>query len=195
MTHHPRPTPQRSGSAAAKPPFRWVLTDHAIARVTPPAPSHPVDRLRALGAEGYVDRCKRCGAGRVHHLDAGLWRCECGASRPTRRPMGRRGLLITAGTALIVCGALAWLSSARSLLRASAELGTVAYVGSEACTACHDDRHASWQRTFHRTMTQDASASKVQTAMPSGLRFIAITPCRSMAPSSRFPLPGCANAA
>ena len=76
--------------------------------------------------------------------------------------MGRRGLLITAGTALIVCGALAWLSSARSLLRASAELGTVAYVGSEACTACHDDRHASWQRTFHRTMTQDASASSVR---------------------------------
>lgn len=76
--------------------------------------------------------------------------------------MGRRGLLITAGTVLIVCGALAWLSSARSLLRASVELGTVAYVGSEACTACHDDRHASWQRTFHRTMTQDASASSVR---------------------------------
>ena len=43
---------------------------------------HPIDRLTRLGAEGYVDRCKRCGAGRVHHLDAGLWRCECGASRP-----------------------------------------------------------------------------------------------------------------
>ena len=27
-------------------------------------------------------------------------------------------------------------------------------VGSSACRACHPDHHASWERTFHRTMTQ-----------------------------------------
>src|SRR5438445_13841692 len=28
------------------------------------------------------------------------------------------------------------------------------YVGSGACHACHPSEHASWSRTYHRTMTQ-----------------------------------------
>jgi Doubled CXXCH motif (Paired_CXXCH_1) len=39
-----------------------------------------------------------------------------------------------------------------------------AYVGSTVCQDCHEDRHASWARTFHRTMTQVAGASSVQGA-------------------------------
>jgi hypothetical protein len=29
-----------------------------------------------------------------------------------------------------------------------------AYIGSRACRECHDDRHASWDATFHSSMTQ-----------------------------------------
>jgi predicted CXXCH cytochrome family protein len=35
------------------------------------------------------------------------------------------------------------------------------YVGSDACRACHLDQHASWKRTFHRTMTQRAERGAV----------------------------------
>ena len=35
------------------------------------------------------------------------------------------------------------------------------YVGSAACTSCHPDQHASWARTFHRTMTQRAEPANV----------------------------------
>ena len=38
---------------------------------------------------------------------------------------------------------------------------TVAYVGSDACMDCHRGRHLSWYGTFHRTMTQEASAESV----------------------------------
>ncbi|HET6408369.1 MAG TPA: cytochrome c3 family protein, partial [Chthoniobacteraceae bacterium] len=35
------------------------------------------------------------------------------------------------------------------------------YVGSRACMECHKDEHASWHRTYHRTMTQVASPETV----------------------------------
>jgi predicted CXXCH cytochrome family protein len=35
------------------------------------------------------------------------------------------------------------------------------YVGSSACASCHPGEHASWSRTFHRTMTQRASKTTV----------------------------------
>ncbi|HEX5053904.1 MAG TPA: cytochrome c3 family protein [Planctomycetota bacterium] len=38
------------------------------------------------------------------------------------------------------------------------------YVGSSACATCHPDHHESWQRTFHSTMTQRATAASVQGA-------------------------------
>ncbi len=36
------------------------------------------------------------------------------------------------------------------------------WAGSETCHGCHRDRYASWHRTYHRTMTQDASPDNVQ---------------------------------
>lgn len=36
------------------------------------------------------------------------------------------------------------------------------FAGSTACASCHQDHHASWRRTYHRTMTQEASAQSVQ---------------------------------
>src|SRR5688500_9384828 len=35
------------------------------------------------------------------------------------------------------------------------------FVGSSACRACHEDHFASWERTFHRTMTQRADPETV----------------------------------
>ncbi|TVR96101.1 MAG: hypothetical protein EA418_06075, partial [Wenzhouxiangellaceae bacterium] len=42
------------------------------------------------------------------------------------------------------------------------DTAALAYVGSAACAECHDSRHASWYATYHRTMTQFATAETVQ---------------------------------
>ncbi|HJZ88447.1 MAG TPA: multiheme c-type cytochrome [Polyangia bacterium] len=52
------------------------------------------------------------------------------------------------------------------------------YVSSDACRACHPAPYASWHRTFHRTMTQAATAAAVrgnfdgQTLHADGQRFL-----------------------
>jgi hypothetical protein len=33
---------------------------------------------------------------------------------------------------------------------------------SKACAECHESRHASWQRSYHRTMTRDATPENVK---------------------------------
>src|SRR5262249_6897809 len=35
------------------------------------------------------------------------------------------------------------------------------YVTSDTCQACHPDQHASWHRSYHRTMTQYATSETV----------------------------------
>ncbi|ADO74185.1 cytochrome c3 family protein [Stigmatella aurantiaca] len=40
-------------------------------------------------------------------------------------------------------------------------LAPVGYAGSSACQACHPEHSESWRRTFHRTMTQEATATSV----------------------------------
>ncbi len=49
--------------------------------------------------------------------------------------------------------------SAVSLPKESDEGG---FVSSKACRACHPDEHASWHRSFHRSMTQVADEQSVQ---------------------------------
>lgn len=67
---------------------------------------------------------------------------------------------------LIVFGGLAIWACFKTW-RAWTQLGTVspiaevAFVGAAACLDCHADRHASWSRTFHRTMTQVATQASV----------------------------------
>lgn len=48
------------------------------------------------------------------------------------------------------------LSDTNSAVAADSE-----WAGSESCVECHEDRHASWQKTYHRTMTQEATAETV----------------------------------
>src|SRR5688572_19720864 len=42
------------------------------------------------------------------------------------------------------------------------QLGVEGYVGSQSCVECHKDEHATWHRSYHRTMTQVASTSSIQ---------------------------------
>ena len=47
-------------------------------------------------------------------------------------------------------------------LRTPRDLHQVAFVGSSACRGCHLDHLASWKRTFHRTMTAEATPAFVK---------------------------------
>jgi hypothetical protein len=40
-------------------------------------------------------------------------------------------------------------------------LASTAYIGSQACRGCHPDHYESFHRTYHRTMTQDATPASV----------------------------------
>lgn len=40
--------------------------------------------------------------------------------------------------------------------------GVTGYVGSDACRECHAEQHASWRRSYHRTMTQWPTPEAVQ---------------------------------
>ncbi|MES1204505.1 MAG: hypothetical protein ABUS79_01085 [Pseudomonadota bacterium] len=51
------------------------------------------------------------------------------------------------------------------------DLHGAAFAGAAACGGCHPDHLASWRRTFHRTMTQDVSASTVVAGDFSGVTF------------------------
>ena len=39
-----------------------------------------------------------------------------------------------------------------------------AWAGSDSCRSCHQDHYASWHRTYHRTMTQEATPKSVRGA-------------------------------
>lgn len=63
-------------------------------------------------------------------------------------------LLAVAGT---------WLLADRhARLAEPVDFSRIDYVGSQTCRDCHDDRHASWSATFHRTMTQQAGVGSIQ---------------------------------
>lgn len=69
-----------------------------------------------------------------------------------------------AAAALIVALGL-WAGSrvlgAYRALDRVAPIAEVAFVGEQACRDCHEDRHASWFKTYHRTMTQAATGQSV----------------------------------
>ena len=59
---------------------------------------------------------------------------------------------------LLVLGAL----SVTRQLAHKPEISEIAFVGSSGCKDCHEDRHKSWAKTYHRTMTQTAAPANVQ---------------------------------
>ncbi len=68
-----------------------------------------------------------------------------------------RASALAATAGLLVAAALAARSIARDLQTPRALHGAP-HATSSACRRCHADHDASWRRTFHRTMTQDARA-------------------------------------
>lgn len=75
-------------------------------------------------------------------------------------------LLGLAVIALVAVGlASRWaLALTRATLEGPIEKRPDGYVGSATCRSCHQDHHRSWHVTFHRTMTQEATARSVQGA-------------------------------
>ena len=77
--------------------------------------------------------------------------------------LGRgRGLLL--GLLLLALPAAGWwlLGSTTPPRAAPADWSAVASVPADACAKCHQDHYDSWHRTFHRTMTRDASPETVK---------------------------------
>src|SRR5262245_53796856 len=70
--------------------------------------------------------------------------------------MGRRAVLIAITAAAVAGGAAALGRSLRASLETPADFHRTGYARSESCLPCHPGRHASWRRTYHRTMTQEA---------------------------------------
>lgn len=62
---------------------------------------------------------------------------------------------------LLVVLVVAAVASVRSELATPVRVADSAYVQSETCRRCHESKYASWRRTFHRTMTQDATPESV----------------------------------
>ncbi|HKU43801.1 MAG TPA: hypothetical protein VJR89_36830, partial [Polyangiales bacterium] len=84
--------------------------------------------------------------------------------------LSRRALGIGTLCALSVAGlAAVSVSDVRGELATPRSLASTTYVGSDACRACHPDHTASFRRTFHRTMTQEAGPHSVLGDFDSGL--------------------------
>ncbi|MDO9451634.1 MAG: ammonia-forming cytochrome c nitrite reductase subunit c552 [Stagnimonas sp.] len=79
--------------------------------------------------------------------------------------MKSSALRITAWTAvvlMVLVGGVWWAWSAYAAAQQPLQRDRNAFVGSNTCLSCHADHHASWKRTYHRTMTQEASGTSVQ---------------------------------
>lgn len=71
------------------------------------------------------------------------------------------GLALVAAVAALGAGAF-WWQQARASIATSFDRHGAAFAGSNSCKSCHQDHYASWYRTFHRSMTQEASATSVE---------------------------------
>ncbi|MDQ3034017.1 MAG: hypothetical protein M3Y87_16500, partial [Myxococcota bacterium] len=79
------------------------------------------------------------------------------------RAGGGRARIVAGALGVGAIAALAGLaaSAVANDLATPRDLHDGTYVGSGECQRCHPDHHASWARTFHRTMTQEASDEAV----------------------------------
>ena len=75
-----------------------------------------------------------------------------------------RKIVAVAMLMLLIGASSLLLSSYRNLTKAPPPALEIAYTGAAACFDCHEDRHASWSKTYHRTMTQTANAQSVRGA-------------------------------
>jgi hypothetical protein len=76
-----------------------------------------------------------------------------------------RLLLSFAALALLGIGALGAWAERRAIsadLARPRDLHGTGFVGSVACRSCHQEHYTSWHRTFHRSMTAEATAADVK---------------------------------
>jgi predicted CXXCH cytochrome family protein len=73
-----------------------------------------------------------------------------------------RGALATCGMMGAVATAWWFLGQAAPPDAGPADWSTVRSVRSDGCAKCHADHFASWKRTYHRTMTRDATPAFVK---------------------------------
>jgi predicted CXXCH cytochrome family protein len=75
--------------------------------------------------------------------------------------LGPFGSVAAAIAFLSAIAAMVMLRAIAAEVRTPFELSSSDYSQSRSCMPCHPDHHASWYRTFHRTMTQRATPSAV----------------------------------
>src|SRR4029453_18769486 len=68
-----------------------------------------------------------------------------------------RGLLLSAVVVAALGGGWLLVARATSHQPPPADPAAIASVSSETCAKCHEDHYQSWRRTYHRTMTRDAT--------------------------------------
>src|SRR6478736_6460029 len=79
--------------------------------------------------------------------------------------MSRRSVVALALAVGVTAGLAAVWSKRRALaadLATARDLHGAGYVGAQACRSCHPDPYATWSRTFHRTMTTEATPAKIR---------------------------------
>ena len=72
----------------------------------------------------------------------------------------RRLVVVALGVGAVLAGGHSARSIGADLARPLSVVGSE-YVGSDNCRHCHAENYESWHRTFHRTMTQEATATSV----------------------------------
>jgi hypothetical protein len=70
-------------------------------------------------------------------------------------------LVIGLALSCALAGLLLHADSLRGQLRRPLSFHGSTYAGSDTCRSCHPGNYASWHRTFHRTMTQEATSASV----------------------------------
>lgn len=83
---------------------------------------------------------------------------KSGEARPRRVAMGAVLVIVMGASAALAGRGAKTPEPAPSVPRQSA---SIAYAGSAACLGCHPGEHASFSRTYHRTMTQVATTKTV----------------------------------
>jgi predicted CXXCH cytochrome family protein len=74
----------------------------------------------------------------------------------------RRGLVAASGVVALLAGGWLLLAWRADIDASPPDRSRFASVSSDTCFKCHADHHASWQRTFHRSMTREATAENVK---------------------------------
>ncbi len=82
--------------------------------------------------------------------------------------MGRRAFRAYVALTVAACGVAGTAVIAAKRRALAADLATTrdlhggAYAGSTACRRCHPDHYTTWARTFHRTMTTEATPENIR---------------------------------